>query len=113
MNNKLVLADGTEIEGGRASKSSRNQLMIRVPGDNLIEYAVMFSDPNKTETIVCYYSIYKATFTGYTYMYSIQYFKEENYVELWLMPVEDVETSYKKEVIVPKEYVPEEVTDNE
>lgn len=114
MDTKLILKDGTEIIGGRASRSSNNELMIRIPGNNIIEAAIMFSDPNKTETIVSYESIYKRTFVGFTEMYTIQYFSYENYTELWLKPPKDGETSIDKELTVPKEYVPEEgVTANE
>lgn len=113
MQNKLVLNDGTEIINGFASKSSRNQLMIRVSGNDIVNAAVMFSDPNKTETIICYYSIYKTTYTGFTIMYTVQYFADGDYVELWLKPVEDVTTTTEQETIVPKEYVPYEAGNEE
>ena len=113
MQNKLVLKDGTEIIDGFASKSSRNQLMVRVPGSNLAEAAITFSDPNKTETIICYYSIRKTTYTGFTDMYTVQYFADEDYVELWLKPKEGVETSVEQEITVPAEYVPMEVNADE
>ena len=106
MENKLVLKDGSEIIDGFASKSSNNQLMLRIPGSDLPSAAIEFSLPEKTETIVCYYSIYKTTYTGYTVMYSVQYFADGNYVEMWLKPVEGAKTSMKQEIVVPKEYVP-------
>ena len=112
MENKLVLKDGTEIKNGFASKSSRNQLMIRVPGDDIVQATIQFSDPNKTETIVCYYSIYRTTYTGFTIMYTVQYFADGDYVELWLKPAEDVTTTTEQEIIVPKEYVPMEGDNN-
>ena len=108
MENKLVLKDGTEIIGGFASKSSRDQLMIRIPGNNLAQAAIEFSNPEKTGTIICYYSIYKTTYVGYTNMYTVQYFEESDYVEIWLKPAEDVETSITEEIVVPAEYVPYE-----
>lgn len=113
MENKLVLKDGTEIKDGFASKSSRNQLMIRIPGNDIVNAAILFNDPNKTEKIVSYYSIYKTTYTGFTIMYSVQYFADGNYVELWLIPAEDVKTTEEQEIIVPKEYVPYEVNTKE
>lgn len=105
---KLVLKDGTEIIDGYASKSSNNNLMIRIPGNDLVQAAITFSDPNKTETIISYYSIYKYTYTGYTDMYTVQYFSDENYVELWLKPDKDEEATVKRELTVPAEYVPYE-----
>ena len=106
MENKLVLKDGTEIKDGFASRSSRDQLMVRVPGNDIVKAASDFSNPEKTETIICYYSIYKTTFTGYTIVYSVQYFADGNYVEMWIKPAEGAKTSMKQEITVPKEYVP-------
>ena len=105
MQNKLVLKDGTEIIDGLAVKSGQDKLLIRIPGNNLAEAAITFSDPKKTEEIVCYSGIHKTTFTGYTDMYSIQYFADEDYVELWL---KGDETSMNDEITVPSIYVPEE-----
>ena len=109
MENKLVLKDGTEIKDGFASKSSRNQLMIRVPGDNIVQSTLIFSNAENTKEIICYYSIYKTTYKGYTDMYSVQYFVDENYVELWLRPGKDSETSSKQEITVSESYVPMEI----
>ena len=106
MENKLVLKDGTEIKDGFASRSSRDQLMVRVPGNDIVKATLEFSDPEKTSIIVCYYSVYKTTYTGYTHIYSVQSFSEENYVEMWIEPVDGAKTSMKQEIIVPKEYIP-------
>ncbi len=105
MQNKLVLNDGTEIINGFASKSSRNQLMIRVPGNDIAQVALLFSDHEKTKEITCYYSIHKTVYTGYTDMYTVQYFSDGDYVEVWLCPYENSETSVKQEITVPEEYV--------
>lgn len=105
MQNKLVLKDGTEIINGFASKSSANRLMIRIPGNNLVTAAVEFSNKEKTEEITCYYSINKTVYKGFTDMYSIQYFSDDDYVEIWL---NGENTSIKQELTVPAEYVPAE-----
>ena len=44
MENKLVLKDGTEIKDGFASRSSRDQLMVRVPGNDIVKAATDFSN---------------------------------------------------------------------
>ena len=105
MQNKLVLKDGTEIINGFASKSSANRLMVRIPGNDIAAAAVEFSNKEKTEEITCYFSIDKSVYTGFTDMYSIQYFAEENYVEIWL---NGEDSSVKQELTVPAEYVPVE-----
>ena len=105
MENKLVLKDGTEIEGGFASRSSQNQLMVRIPGNDIVNATLTFSNPEKTAEITCYYGIHKTVYTGYTNVYSIQYFAGENRIELWL---NGEQTSMKDELTVPSIYVPEE-----
>jgi len=104
--NKLVLKDGTEFPNGSASRLNNTQLMVRIPGNKIVEAASIFTDPKKTEVIVCYASVYKYTFTGYTEMYLVQYFADEDYTELWLKAPKDGETSMSKELTVPKEYMP-------
>lgn len=106
--NRLVLNDGTTIDDGFASKSSANQLMIRVPGKDIAAAAVMFGDSQKTEIVVCYYGIYKYAYTGYTNMYSVMYFEEGNYVEIWLNAPEGTHAISTRELTVPAEYVPSE-----
>ena len=105
MQNKLVLKDGTEIIDGFASKSSANRLMIRIPGNDLVSAAVEFSNKAKTEEITCYYSIDKSVYVGFTDMYSIQYFSDGDYVEIWL---NGENTSIKQDLTVPAVYVPAE-----
>ena len=109
MQNKLVLNDGTEIIDGFASKSSANRLMVRVPGNNLPAAAIEFSNREKTEIITCYFSINKTIYTGFTDMYSVQYFSDEDYVEIWL---NGENASIKEELTVPAVYVPAEVNSN-
>lgn len=106
--NKLVLNDGTEILNGLASKSASNELMVRIPGNDILTAASLFSDSSKTETISCYHSAYKRVYTGYTVMYIIQYFADSDNIELWLKPANGVEPSMNIEAIVPEEYLPQE-----
>ena len=87
--------------------------MVRLPGNDMAQAVTIFSNPEKTETIICYYSIYKTTYKGFTDMYSVQYFADEDFTELWLKPAEGVETSTEQEITVPKEYIPLEVTNKE
>lgn len=108
MQNKLVLKDGTEIINGSASRFGEHDLMIRIPGNDFINAVEIFSDPNKISEITCYASIYKMVYTGYTQMYSIQYFTDEgnNYLEVWLR---GTEVNHTKEITVPRQYVPEQM----
>ena len=114
-NNRLVLKDGTQIEGGFASRlinNSGSKLMVRVPGKDVAANAILFSDPNKTEEIICYTSVYKYTYTGYTQLYSIQCFEEDNYIEMWFNSA-DGNVSYERHFTVPLEYLPKDMTNQE
>ena len=104
MENKLILKDGTEIVDGKASKTG-SKLMIRVPGDDIVQATLMFTDHEKTEEIVCISGIHKTKYLGFTNLYSVQYFSDMNYVEIWLKG-DDV--SMNDEIIVPAVYVPYE-----
>ena len=104
--NRLVLKDGTEILNGIASRSSNNELMVRIPGNDIPTAVSLFNDTEKTETISCYHSAYKYVYTGYTVMHIIQYFDDGNYVELWLKADNGVETSVHQEAVVPDVYLP-------
>ena len=106
MQNRVVLKDGTTINDGLVSKSSNNRLLVRLPGNQLVERTILFSDPNKTETIVCYSGAYKYTYTGYTVLYTIHYLEDTDCIELWLKLPEGVVPTFDKELIVPKEYMP-------
>ena len=63
---KLILNDGTEIEGGYAGISSRGNLWMWFTGYTMAQAVMMFLDPEKTERIV-----FMAGETGYTEMTSI------------------------------------------
>ena len=105
MANRVVLNDGTTYSGASASMAGNgHQLLVSVPGDGMVQLALAFSDPEKISKIVCFNGVYKYTYTGFTELYSIQHFDEDNSVELWLRGGNATKT---RELIVPKEYVPE------
>ena len=105
MDQKIVLKDGTEFLNGSASRSN-NELLIIISGRDIVDATVTFSDPDKTEEIVCYYSVYKKTYFGFTQMYSVQYFSDEDQVHIWLKGAMDT-ISEMSEYTVPEEYLPE------
>lgn len=111
MNKHLILNDNTEITNGSASRSSSDQLMVRVPGNDFIEASTIFTDPSKTQKIEYYFGAYKYTFEGYTDLFSIQYYQSGNYIEIWLNPHDRNNTSYTKETIVPDVYMPDDEED--
>lgn len=100
---KLVLKDQSVIENGSASRMN-NQLLVSVPGNDLANAFATFSDAQKTETIEAYYSVYKKTFHGFTELFSVQYFEDQNEVHVWL---KGENISEESEYTVPEEYLPE------
>lgn len=106
MDNKLVFKDGTEVINGFASKTSSNEkLMLRIPGNDLVNATLLASNPEKTGEITCYYGVTKTVYSGFTSLFSIQFFADENYVEVWL---KGENTSTHQEYTVSEMYLPEQ-----
>lgn len=105
---RIVLNDGSEIDKGSISRlSGSNKIMIRIPGDDVVNAALTFSNADKTSTMICYSGVHKYTFTGYNRLYSIQNFAEENYIEMWMT---GENTTHTDELTVPEIYAPYEKT---
>lgn len=51
---RLILNDGTVIEGGEAGLSSSGNLWLWFTGYTMMQAAMMFFDPEKTEKITFY-----------------------------------------------------------
>lgn len=108
--NKIILYDGTEIDGGLAVlNAGTNQLFVSIPGTNITQAAITFGNYEKTQAIICYSGIYKFTYTGYTQISSIGIDKHELKVHIYLA---GSEVSHEMEYTVPEEYLPEEMRNN-
>ena len=103
MDSKIVLNDGTEITGGSISRSEVNQILVSVPGDNLVENAILFNNSEKTLEMSCYYSIYKETYHGYTTIDSIAVSAFDHTVQIYMS---GENASFEKELTVPEQYAP-------
>lgn len=68
---RLILNDGTEIEGGYAGISSRGNLWLWFTGYTMAQAVMMFLDTEKTEKIVFMASETEEVYEGYTEMKSI------------------------------------------
>lgn len=108
--NKIVFADGTEIINGEISQSSGNQVMVSIPGSNLVEAVTILNDSSKTSEMTCYYSVYKKVYTGYTQLNSIGVDDFDKKVRGYL---NGVETSINESYTVPEIYLPEEMRHKE
>ena len=108
--NKIVLYDGTEIDGGLAVKNAgTNQLFVSIPGTDITQAAIVFGNQEKTQTIICYSGIYKYTYNGYNQISSIGIDTYENKLHIYLT---GSELSNEFEYTVPEEYLPEEMRNN-
>lgn len=67
---RLVMADGTTIEDGRAGYSS-GKLWVWFTGYTLPEASTIFFDPTKTERIVYEYGNMSDVYEGYTEVISM------------------------------------------
>ena len=103
---KIVLNDGTEIEGGIISVSSSNQIMVIIPGTNLVDNIIMLSDMNKTQVMEFYYSIYKETYTGYVSITSTAINTDKNETHIYMT---GENPSHKREFTVSDLYAPKDL----
>jgi hypothetical protein len=104
MGDKLILKDGTEIEGGAVSLSAPKQIYVSVPGTDLVSAVQTFSDPKKTEEMTYLFSVYKKVYKGFTSLGSAGISPSGDTVELYLTGDDpSVESSFT----VPEEYLPE------
>ena len=63
---KIVLNDGTEIDGGTAGISSEGNLWLYFTGYTMMQTAMMFLDPEKTEKITFIGGETEYIYEGYT-----------------------------------------------
>ena len=101
---KIILNDGTTIEGGVVSPAGNKQIFISIPGNDIIRAVSLFSDYNKVEEIIFFSSIYKRVYKGYTQLGSVAIYDDE--IQLYMNGESgSVKTTYT----VPEEYLPEEM----
>lgn len=115
--NKIVLNDGIEIIGGILYTSYDDTLSAKIPGEDIVQAALLFSNAEKTSKMIYYNGIRKHTYTGYTTLVSISADSKEH-TTLIKLSGENVNQEF--EYTVPEEYLPEsmrtytaEVTENE
>lgn len=104
--NKVVFADGTEIENASVSPLRDNQIIVSIPGGN-ISYAVsILNDPLKTKEITYCYSISKTVYKGYTQLNSVGIDDYDKRVRGYL---NGTDVSVDQSYTVPDIYLPEEL----
>ena len=104
MEDKIVLKDGTEIEGGSIAPSTMKQIYISIPGTDLVSAVQTFSNPEKTGEMTFFYSVYKKVYTDYTQIDSVGIGPNGNTVDLYMSGENGkVETT----LTVAAQYVPE------
>ena len=106
MAKKIVLKDGYEIEDGLITKSGEKNILIEIPGTDILQATIMFSNPEKTETMTFFTGVYKYVFTGYIHINSIGIDTELNQTNIY-MDGDDV--SIDISYTVPEIYLPEEM----
>lgn len=108
--NKIVLNDGTEIENGLIAIDSPKQIFVSIPGTNIVEATLRFCNHENTKVLICYDSIYKRTFKGFTHFSSVYVNTDQDVIEMHLS---GDEVSVKTEYTVPEIYLPEEMRHEE
>jgi hypothetical protein len=100
--NRIVLNDGTEIENGLISKISNKQILIVIPGTDIVNATITFSDKLKTKKMIAYHNIYKNTFIGFTSISSMSVRTNDEETHIYMI---GENTSMKYEYTVPEVYV--------
>ena len=105
MVDKIVLNDGTEIKKGRIAVDFNKQILVIIPGTDIVQATLTFSDPNKTEKMEFYRGITKTTYNGYTSIKSMSVRQEDNETNIYMIGENG---SVDTEFTVPDIYLPEE-----
>lgn len=104
----IVLKDKTEFKNSILADSSYDRsLMLTIPENDIVKYAVLFGDPEKTKAISYTSGFFTTIYEGYTVLKSITDVPEEGrtIVRLGAKNITNKRTEYA----VPEEYVPEEL----
>ena len=104
--NKIVLNNGVEIFEGLISIDGPKRIYASIPGNDIVQAALLFGDSEKTRVMICYTGVFKITYTGFTNINSIGIDDFNDKTNIYLNG-EDV--NIKKEYTVPEEYLPEEM----
>lgn len=107
---KIVLNDGSVIEGGSIAKSTDKQIMVTVPGEDIVQATITFGNPAKTEKMEFYYSVYKITFRNFTTVGSVAVDSYKHAVHVY---ISGENGTIEREYTVPEIYLPEEMRTRE
>lgn len=68
---KIVLNDETEIENGSISVAFNQQILVIVPGKDIVQATLTFSNPDKTREMVFLNGVFKTTYKNFTTISSV------------------------------------------
>ena len=103
---RLTLKDGTAFDDSVVSLSVTNKsILCTIPGTDIVQYASLFGNPEKTQKITYKSGYYKDIYTGFTILESLNAVQDENHTVIGLgSPGEE---SIQRENAFPEEYLPE------
>lgn len=85
-------------------ETSGNQLLLTIPGNDIVQFATLFGNPKNTEEISYESGFFRDYYFGYTRLISLTAAGDGSMI---IRLGAEGETSTKKEYAVPEEYVPE------
>lgn len=103
---KIILNDGTEIAGGMISKSGGEQILVSIPGDDIVQAAIIFGDPNKTKKMLYTFGIFEYEYKNFINMGSLSVDKIDYKVRIYMT---GENTEIKSSYTVPEIYVPKDI----
>ena len=101
---RIVMNDGSIVEGGSISKCGEKQIIVTIPGEDIVQATILFGNPARTQKMEAYYSVYKNTYEGFTNVGSVGVDSYEHTVHVYLSGENG---TIKNEYTVPEIYLPE------
>ena len=106
---KIVLNNGFEIPDGVISQDGSKRVLVIIPGEDIVQAALLFGDSEKTKVMVFYTSVYKYIYTGYDTINSMSVDSDRHKTLIYLS---GENTHVEREYTVPEIYLPEEMRTN-
>lgn len=108
---KIVLNNGTEIEGATISEVmwAKNKIFVSVPGNDVVSATVTFGNPENSRKMEFYNSIYKDIYYNYTIIDNVGIDQATNSVTVWMSGAEGAR--HEREHTIPEYFTPENVVE--
>lgn len=112
MADKIILNNGHEIEGATIAQTiwADKQIIVTIPGNDLVNAAAVFGIPSNIEKIEYYSTIVKDTYYGYSTLVNIRLDESGKNVDCMLKG--DENAYWERGYTIPHIFIPEVIADS-